>query len=307
MEQSGAVLVTGATGAQGGAVIDALLEAGRPVHALVRDPESESALGLAERGVRLHRGDFDDKDALRAAVSCAEAVFSMQMPPHPKDPDRERRAADHLITAAVDAGVRTVVHTSVARADEHEQFAGWNENRWWPLYWTSKAAANDLVRSSSLPHRIILKPAFMMDNFMPPKVAMMFATLANGEITTAMDPETRLDLIAAADIGKVAAEVFADPVRFDGREIPLAGESLTMTEVAAVLSDITGSAVKARHLSAADAVAAGSPAGVVQNQQWLNVEGYRVDRSIAAQWGFGLQTFTGWAAEHRSRLVIGNH
>ncbi|MBS9376433.1 NmrA/HSCARG family protein [Rhodococcus sp. B50] len=305
MEESGAVLVTGATGAQGGAVVDALLAAGRPVRALVRDPESDAALALAQRGVRLHRGRFDDRDSLRAAVAGAEAVFSMQMPPHPKDPDQERRAAEHLVNAAVEAGVRTLVHTSVARADEHETFVGWDENRWWPPYWTGKAAANDLVRSSSLPHWVILKPAFMMDNFAPPKVAAMFPRLGDGEITTAMDADVRLDLIAASDIGRVAAAVFADPARFDRSEIPLAGEALTMAEVAAVLSETTGRTVRASHLSPADAVSAGTHSGVVQNQEWLTVEGYRVDPAIAARWGFELQTFAEWAAEHRSRLVVG--
>ncbi|MEU1994172.1 NmrA family NAD(P)-binding protein [Nocardia gamkensis] len=305
MEQSGAVLVTGATGAQGGAVVEALLGAGRPVHVLVRNPESEAALALARRGVRLHLGSFDDKDALRAAVSGVEAMFSMQMPPHPKDPDREVRAAEHLVSAAVEAGVRTLVHTSVARADEHEQFVGWDEQRWWPLYWTSKAAANELVRSSSIPHWVILKPAFMMDNFMPPKVATMFPRLAEGKITTAMDPETRLDLIAASDIGRVAAAAFADPARFDRCEIPLAGEALTMSQVASVLSDITGATVEALHLSPADAKAAGIPGGVIQNQQWLTVEGYRVDPSISTRWGFELQKFADWAAEHQAQFVVG--
>ncbi|MCX4095691.1 NmrA family NAD(P)-binding protein [Nocardia sp. alder85J] len=305
MDEPQVVMVTGATGAQGGAAVDALLGAGRSVRALVRDPASEAAVRLAERGVQLCAGSFDDVDAVRTAVDGADGVFSMQLPPHPKDLDSERRAAETLVRAAEDANVRMFVHTSVARAGDHAQFAGWDENRWWQPYWTSKAAANDVVRSSSLERWVILKPAYMMDNFVPPKADLMFPQLAKGEITTAMAPETRLDLIAAADIGRVAAAAFADSAHFDRQEIDLAAESLTMSEVAAVLTQITGRTVRARHLDPEGAVAAGSSRGPVQNHQWLSAEGYRVDLSQMPRWGFHPVTFADWATEHASDLVVG--
>ncbi len=307
VQADGSVLVTGATGAQGGAVVDALLAAGRPVRALVRNPGSAAARRLAERGVQLRQGSFEDSEAVAAAVRGADGVFSMQPPPRPDAPDSEQRAAQILVDSAVAAGVRAFVHTSVARADEHEQFIGWREGRWWPLYWTSKAAANEAVRSSALTSWTILKPAFMMDNFVAPKANSMFPRLAFGEITTAMRPDTRLDLIAAADIGRVAAAALCDPEQFDHQEIDLAAESSTMSEVAAVIADVTNSPVSARHLDPDQAVAAGAHRGVVENQVWASVEGYKVDLDRAARRGFDLRSFADWAAEHESRFVVGAH
>lgn len=304
-EDTQVILVVGATGAQGGAVVDALLRAGRTVRALVRDETSPAARQLAARGVDLRIGTFDDPAAVRAAVTGADGVFSMQMPPHPRDLDSERRAAALLVRASVDAGVRQIVHSSVARADDHENFIGWTEQRWWPGYWLGKAAANDAVRSGALDHWTILKPAFMMDNFIPPKVDSMFPRMRSGFITTAMSPQTRLDLIAAADIGRVAAAVFDDTSgRYHHRELDLAAESLTMSEVAATISAVTGSAVAAQHVSAEDAVAAGTHRGVVENQLWASAEGYRVDSAQARGHGVPLQSFRDWAADHAAQFAV---
>lgn len=306
MEKSDVVLVTGATGAQGGAVVDALLDAGRAVRALVRDPASAPARALSERGVQLCEGDFDDVRSIRAAVDGVHGVFSMQMPVHAADLHSETRAAVNLVQAAAAANVEMFVHTSVARAGDHTAFTGWNAGRWWAPYWTSKAAANDVVRSGSLAHWVILKPAFMMDNFVPPKSHKIFPQLSGGAIVTAMAPESRLDLIAAEDIGRMAAAAFDDPARFDRREFDLAAESLTMTEIAATLTAVTGTAVRARHRELDAVVASGTPAGVAENQEWVSAEGYRVDLGRARQYGIDLRSFADWALARRDDFELGD-
>lgn len=304
MTQSRIVTVTGATGAQGGAVVDALLSAGTRVRALVRDPSSPRAQALSARGVELAEGDFDDLRSLRAAVDGAFGVFSMQTPVQAADLGNEERAAANLVQAATAVGVEMFVHTSVARAGDHNRFAGWDEDRWWPAYWIGKAAANDQVRRSSLTRWTILKPAFMMDNFVPPKAAKMYPQLSEGSIVTALEPDTRLDLIAAADIGRVAAAAFADPARFDHLETDLAAESLTMSEIAASLTQVTGTSVHARHLDLDGVVSAGTHPGVAENQVWASVEGYRVDLGQARRYGIELQGFADWAREHREDFAL---
>lgn len=298
------ILVTGATGAQGGAVVDALLDAGMRVRALVRDAESEAAHNLAARGVALVPGDFDDDASLTNAVRDVFGVFSMQLPPRPGDLDSEVRTGRRLIAAARTARVEMFVHTSVARAGDHESFVDWATGRWWPHYWTSKAAVNAAVRAAGFPHWVILKPAFMMDNFALPKAAWMFPGLREGILNSALKPDTRLDLIAAADVGRFAAASFAAPERFDGREIDLAAESLTMTQVAAALAAAATRPVTARSLSGAQARAAGCHAGLVESQQWANVEGYRVDLAAAQAHGLALEAFAPWALRNRNRLPM---
>lgn len=301
MIEEGPILVTGATGAQGGAVVDALLERGRKVRALCR-PTSDVA-SLKDRGVEIAMGDFDDADALADATRGAIGVFSVQLPPAPGDDHGEERAGRNLIEAARQNGVEQFVHTSVARAGDEQHFQGWEEGRWWREYWTNKTAVNEALKSAGFGHWTILKPAFMMENFIPPKASFMFPALAGGVLETAMTPETKLDLITASDIGRFAAAAFADPETFDGLEIDLAGDSLTMEEVALMISNVTGKPVQAHYLSYDDAVAAGIYPGVAENQQWLIVEGYRVDLQKSASFGIPLENFSSWSLRHADSFV----
>lgn len=288
------VLVTGATGAQGKAAARALLAAGHKVRALTRAPSSLDAQALAILGAEIAAGDFDDRASLAAACTGMTGLFSVQLPSPPDDPEREHRHGAALIGAARAAGIAVCVHTSVARADEEERFQGWREGRWPLSYWRGKSAVNALVRSAGFTHATILKPAFMMDNFVLPKVAHMMPPLAQGRIVSAMAPDTRLDLIAAADIGIFAAAAFADPSRFAGADIPLAAESLTMADVAAIMTRIGGRPVEAIHVDASTAMALGLHAGVVDSQLWAAAEGYKVDIAALARWGITLTGFADW-------------
>lgn len=311
MSKQKTILVTGATGMQGGAVIDALLGAKEPVtvRALVRDSSAAAARALSDRGVQLAEGSFLDHRTIRSALTGADGVFSMQLPPNPFDPtdlDSEERAARILMDAAVDADVDTVVHTSVARAGDHEQFIGWSEGRWWEPYWVNKAAANDTVRTTAIKHRVILKPAMMMENIIPPKADYMFPELSRrGELVSVMDHDTRIDYVSAADIGSFAAAAFLDCERFAGHEIDLASSALTLTEVADIIADATGTNVRARQVSVEDALAAGRFHGAVSSQRWQTEEGYQVDLHKATSWGIELQTFTDWVTTHRYDFVVG--
>lgn len=306
MTQEKIVLVTGATGAQGGAVIDALQGTGITARALVRDPASAASSALAARGVELAHGDFDDSDSLRRATAGAYGVFSVQTPPSPDDQESEVRTARKLVEAALASGVNVFVHTSVARVGDHESFAGWDEGRWWKTYWTAKDDANKLVRAAAFPHHVILKPAYMMDNFITPKNAWMYPGLAKrGAIEHAMGKETRLDLIAAADIGRFAAAEFLHPDRFDRMEIDLAAESLTMDEVAHAIAAATGRPVTAHSLSAKEAEEIGNSPGLTASQQWARVEGYKVDIAKANAHGIALAKFANWTVDHKDRFNIG--
>lgn len=300
-----AILITGGSGAQGGAAIDALLAAGCRVRALARAPDSGPAQALAARGVELVFGDFDDGDSLAAAMQGAGGVFSVQLPPSPADPKSEVRTGTKLIEAAKAAGVETFVHTSVARAGDQQAFAGWAEGRWWRDYWGSKSAVNDAVRAAGFRHHVILKPAFMMDNFAAPKAAHMFPGLQQGRLVTTMAVQASLDLVAAADVGRFAAAAFLDPERFDGAEIALAADALTMTEVAEILGRVTNRSVATHSMSPEEGVAAGLHSGLVESQQWANVEGYQVDLARARSWGIALTGFEAWATAHRERIMIG--
>ncbi|MEO5597058.1 MAG: NmrA/HSCARG family protein [Novosphingobium sp.] len=302
MTDSRAVLVTGATGMQGGAAVDALLEAGFAVRALTREPQSPAAQALAARGVGLAQGGFDDVASLTAAMAGAHGVFSMQNVSPADDPGAEVRHGRNLLTAAHEAGITAFIHTSVARAGDQTNFADWTGGGFLATYWNGKSGVNDLVRASGLPQWTVLKPAYMLDNFVPPKAAWMYPGLVGRVIETAMTPDARLDVLAAADVGRFAVAALLDPARFSGQEIDLAAASVTMTEVADAISAATGQTVTARSLAADELVAKGYSPGLVNNQLWANTEGYRVDLARAASFGIAFETLEQWARRNAGRF-----
>ncbi len=303
---AGIILVTGATGKQGGAVVRALLKAGRPVRALSRDPNSAAAQALSAQGVEVVKGDFNDATSLDAALQGVDGVFSVQMGSHPGDPDTEIVTGRALIEAARRAGVRVVVHTSVARAGDQKNFIGWDEGRWEPLYWENKAAVIDMVKAQGFPHWVILKPALIMEDIIPPMADMQFPSLRErGRFETAIGADVGLDWIAAKDIGEFAAAAFADPARFHGHEIDLAAETFTLPEVAAKMAEATGKPVTAVTLSEAEALARPMGSLFFRAETWNNVEGYKVDLDAVRSWGVPLTSLDQFIAEHREKFVIG--
>src|SRR5690606_14249557 len=212
------VIVTGATGKQGGAVARALLRGGVPVHALVRDPGSERAAALGSLGAVLVRGDLGDVASLRAALAGARGVFSVQVPDLAAPAgDSEVRHGRNLVEAARAAGVEHVVHTSVSGAGtvDVERF---DEQRWGAHmrhYWRGKAAVEELVRG--LPRWTILRPATFMENFVRP--SFYFADMTSDRLLVGVDPDARLPFVAVEDIGAAAAAAFAEPRRFHGVEL----------------------------------------------------------------------------------------
>ncbi|MFP5076620.1 NmrA family NAD(P)-binding protein [Rhizobium sp. YIM 134829] len=302
----GPILVTGATGKQGGAVVRALLQARYPVRAMTRDPQSPAAQALAAQGVEVVKGDFNDAASLDAALAGADGVFSMQMGSHPGDPDTEIVTGKALVEAAHRAGVRVIVHTSVARAGEQKSFVGWDEGRWEPLYWNNKAAVIDMVKAQGFRHWTILKPAMIMEDIVPPQVEVQFPSLRElGRFETSIAADSGIDWIAAKDIGAFAAAAFIDPDRFHGHEIDLAAETFTLPEVAAKIAKATGKPVTAVTLSEEEALAKPHGAMMRQHESWNNVEGYKVDLDAVRSWGIPLTTLDQFIEQNRDKFVIG--
>ncbi len=303
---TGPILVTGATGKQGGAVVRALLQSRYPVRAMTRDPQSAAAQALEAQGVEVVKGDFNDDASLDAALAGADGVFSMQMGSHPGDPETEIVTGRALLKAASRAGVRVVVHTSVARAGDQENFVGWNEGRWEPLYWNNKAAVIDMVKEGGFPYWVTLKPALIMENLIPPMVTNMYPSLAErGQFDTAIAPDTRLDWVAAQDIGAFAAAAFAAPERFHGHEIDLAGDTITLPDLATKLTEATGKPVSSVSCSEEEKIAKGAHPLMVTSEAWNNIEGYKVDIAATRSWGVPLTTLDQFIEQNREKFVIG--
>ncbi|UCM87464.1 NmrA family NAD(P)-binding protein [Streptomyces marincola] len=298
---SAPVLVTGATGRQGGATARALLANGVPVRALVRDPASARAAAVASLGAELVAGDLLDRDSLVRAAEGVRAVFSVQMPTATAngfDFDGEVAQGVNLIEGAKAAGVPQFVHTSVSGAGQHTATPGWAEGRWAALEPTlgAKSAIQDRLREAGFPAWTLIKPGFFMENVLP-AMAFLFPRGVEGGIVSVLRPETRLSLVAVDDIGRAAAAAVAAPERFHGVELELAGDHLSMTRIADVLSRVLGVRLSAPDMTEEQARAAGMP-DMGASHAWMNAVGQPARPQFARELGLPLTDFETWAREH---------
>ncbi|MFG1610992.1 NmrA/HSCARG family protein [Actinoplanes sp. NPDC049265] len=294
------VLVTGATGRQGGATARALLAAGVPVRALVRDPSSDRARAIAGLGAELVTGDLTDPGTLPPALAGARAVFSVQMPAFRDgayDFGSELAQGTNLVDAAIAAGVPQFVHTSVSGASRYTEVPGHAEGRWAsmdPTY-AAKAGVEDRVRAAGFRHWTLLKPAFFMDNLLP-EVAYVIPRGLDGGIATVLKPDTHLSLVATEDIGRAAAAAVAEPGRFHRVELELASDYLPMTDVAAILAEAWGAELTAPDMTEEEALAAGMPGYAAVAHERLNVAGQPARPEFARALGIPLTSFAAWAS-----------
>lgn len=288
MSNNKLIVAAGAAGTQGGSVVDALLAKGIAVRAIVRNKNTDAAKALAVRNVDVVEASFDDVESLTKAVRGGTAIFSMQMGSHPGNKGEESRHARNLVTAAKAVGINQVVHTSVARAGDHENFVGWSEGRWEPTYWEEKAAAINIVKEAGFSYWTIIKPPLIMENLLPSKSAVLFPTIAEGKLFSALQPETILDWISPQDIGRFTAEAFAQPEKFNKKEFAIVGDKLTLPEIAETLSSLTDRNFEVKTITQQEAVELGFHELSHQSFSWMNVEGYKVDQQEAA--GFGIET-----------------
>jgi uncharacterized protein YbjT (DUF2867 family) len=212
------ILIAGATGKQGGAVARALVGKGFKIRALTRKPESEAALSLAKTGAEIVKGDLDDVASLKNALQGVWGVFSVQNT-WEAGVEKEEEQGKRLAKLAREAGVEHFVYSSVGSAHRGTGIPHF-ENKW---------RVEETVRELHFPSHVILRPVFFMENLTSP-------WFSNGEkLVAALDPATKLQMIAVKDIGEYGARAFLDAKKLSGREIDLAGDSVTLPKATEVL------------------------------------------------------------------------
>jgi uncharacterized protein YbjT (DUF2867 family) len=209
--------VIGATGQQGGAVVDALLADGHPLRALVRDPGSAKSRALAHRGVTLVHADQEDPDSMVGALAGVAALFMMTTFAGPKGTEGEIDHGRAIADAAVRAGVPRVVYSSVGGAERSSGVP----------HFESKRRVEEHLAAVIPAH--FVRPTFFMENFTG-------ALNGGGEgefvLRLPMSGTVPLQLIAVRDIGVVSAAVLVDPTAIDGDAIEIAGDVLTPDAIA---------------------------------------------------------------------------
>lgn len=229
-----AILVFGATGRQGGSVARALLRAGRPVRALVRDADAPAARALRKAGVDLRQGSFADADALRRAMRGAHGVFSVL----PGDlPDGEEVRVGCMIgDVAAEGGVAHLVYSSGASVG--------NEPTGVPRF-DAKPAIEAHIRSLPVAATIV-RPMIFMDMLLRPGHG-----LDQGRYTFFLKPDQAMQLVAVDDVGSFVAAIFTEAARFAGRTVTLASDTVTGRDLQAILSEAAGQSIRYERFPAA--------------------------------------------------------
>jgi uncharacterized protein YbjT (DUF2867 family) len=231
------ILVTGATGTQGRAVVRHLLKHGYRVRALSRDPGKPAARALAGAGVTVVKGDLEDRASLDAAMKGAHGVFSLQnfwegFPASFLGAEGEIRQGKNVADAAKAASVQHFVYSSGGGAGHRNGVA----------HLDCKHEIERYLRALRLPATII-RPVFFMDNFDTPAFGYQQPVL-EGRLELPLLEDKKLQMVAAEDIGHFVAQAFDRPEDYLGAAVELAGDALTMTEIAAAFTRVMGRPVR---------------------------------------------------------------
>jgi uncharacterized protein YbjT (DUF2867 family) len=275
------ILVTGATGKQGGATAAALLGAGHMVRVMTRSPESEPAKRLAAAGAEVVLGDFNDEVSLTAALEGAWGAFAVQ-DTWTAGVEQEEEQGKRFATLARAAGVQHFVYTSVASAHRNTGIPHF-ENKW---------RVEETIRGLGFPSHVILRPVYFMENLNSPWV---LPGLEEGVLNVGITPDTTLQMIATRDIGLYAFKAFEDHEAMAGQEIDIAGDELTMPETARILGEVMGKKIT-HQPTPIDQVRSWSEDFALM-LEWFDKVGYDVDiAGNATRYGVRPTTLTEWAA-----------
>jgi uncharacterized protein YbjT (DUF2867 family) len=273
---AGVILVLGATGGQGGAVVDALLAEGAALRTLVRSSDSANAQRLAQLGVELVAGDLTDRASLAAAMREVSAAFALTTP-FQAGLDAEVAQGLTIVAAARETQLPYLVFSSVASANQQTGVP----------HFESKAKIEAALSVSGVPFTI-LGPTYFYDNLLG-----SLEDIAAGQLALPLAVDRPLQQLARADLGRFAATALLTPAAFVGQRIELASDAPTSTRMAATVHAILGCPVEAVSV----------PVEAIRNDDmramwaFLNDPGYQVDIPAlhAAYPDIGWTSFWDWA------------
>jgi uncharacterized protein YbjT (DUF2867 family) len=219
----GPITVIGATGQQGGAVADALLRRGVPIRAVTRNPHSDKARALADRGAEVVSADLDSADSMRAAFDGAAAAFAMATHDGPEGTDREVAHGRTIARAAAQARLPFMVYSSVGGADRRSGI---------PHFESKRRIEEFLLDTVPI---TFVRPTFFMET-------LRWMIRRDGDHTLLAMPLPKtvpVQLISVRDIGHAAANLLLKADAEPPAEI--AGDELTGEQIADQLTRRLGS------------------------------------------------------------------
>jgi len=222
--RDGPITVIGATGQQGGAVIDALLKQRIPIRAVTRNPNGDKARTLAERGAEVVYADLEGVDSMRAAFDGAAAAFAMTTHDGLDGPKREVAHGRVIAAAAADAALPFLVYSSVGGVERGSGVA----------HFESKHRIEEVLLEA-VPVTFV-RPTFFMETLR----LMIRRDGARVTIAMPLAGDVAIQMISVRDIGRAAATLLlmGDPAV---APVEIAGDELTGEQIAERIAHRLGS------------------------------------------------------------------
>ncbi|MBF9239562.1 NmrA/HSCARG family protein [Hymenobacter sp. BT683] len=309
------ITVFGATGAQGGGLVRAILEDPQSefaVRAVTRHPDSEKARALEQLGAEIFRADIDDPNAIRQAMQGAYGAFCVTFFWEHFSPEREDAEARQMAEAAKDAGLQHVIWSTL---EDTRQWIPLDDNRMPTLHGhykvphtDAKGAANHYFSDLGVPTTFLLT-SFYWENFIYFGMGPKPNPDGKLAITLPMGQE-KLATIAAEDIGKCAYGIFKKGREMIGKTVGIAGAHLTGTEMARALTQALGREVVYNEVPPEVYRSFGFPgAEDLGNMFQFDRDFAPVclkarDVSFSRQLNPKLQTFEQWLSQHAKQIPV---
>jgi uncharacterized protein YbjT (DUF2867 family) len=294
------LLITGATGKQGGAVISAFLAKPpkEPFHlvALTRNANSTRAQALAQQpNVSVIEGNLNDCNAIFQQTTPFHGVFSVQLPLNVKTEEQQGKA---LVDAAAANGVRHFIYTSADRGGPAKSdVQGTAVAHFRSKFNIENHLKSVAERTNGNMAWTIIRPVAFMENMTPDFLGKAFVAMwrLNG-----MD--RKLQLVSAVDVGMLAAEAFQAPDEYAGKAVSLATDELTPREAAEIFERAVGKEMPSTYpfVGRLIKVLLREQLGVMF--KWFREEGFGADPREFTKKYREMQNFEQWL-KHRSGFV----
>ncbi len=315
MENTKIITVFGATGAQGGGLVKAILSdttSEFQVRAVTRDVNSEKARALAKMGAEVVAADIDDAESLKKVLDGAYGAFFVTFFWEHFSAEKEQLEVTNFIQAAKEANLQHIVWSTL---EDTRNWVALDDDRMPTLHgkfkvphFDGKGASDKLFTDAGLPITF-LRTSFYWENFIYFGMGPKKGPDGNYYITFPMD-DKRLAGIAAEDIGKCTFGIFKKGTNAIGKTIGIVGEKLNGSEMAARLSDALGIKVKYNNVSPDTYRSFGFPGAddlgnMFQFKRDFNDDfnGIRSE-AVSIELNPQIQNFDGWLALNASSIPL---
>ena len=296
------VFVCGATGNQGGALIEHIRQHEIKIHAITRDLTSPAAKRLQSQGVSIMEGNFDNQESLKKSMSGCTTLF-LNLSPSLTNPAAEVEQAKHVLTIAKEVGIQHVIYTTALGTSNPEALKHWDPNSLVGTALTGKKVIEDEVRNAGFSTWTILRPGNFMVNYLFPLVQMYQGFVETRTFTTAYSKDTVLPMVDPNDIGKFAAAAVLNPVKFHQKEIEIASQMMGIETVLKDISQATGKEYQVVYLSEEEVKEQSQTNPFIHVQLVMRDLSQFVDMGKLKQWGIELGTFPQFLEREKDRVV----